>query len=125
MTYITIIAQHAKNMGEVQAAAKNIIARLVLWLSNMGALFLLIREVISLEPPSRISAFIMVWTGCILVATFLFSLIMKVMKALVKTTELHGPSIDATGRLTELVRDIVTSLPCKKDAPEEKPNMRG
>lgn len=116
LTYITVKAQHAKNIGEVQEAVKNIIARLVLWLSNIGAVVLLVREVISSEPVSRKSVFIMVWTGCILVTTFLFSIIMRVMKVLLKSTELHGASIEMTGKLSEMVRNIVESLPCTKSS---------
>jgi hypothetical protein len=123
LTYITIKAQHAKSMEEVQDAVKNIIARLVLWLSNLGALWLLIRELISTEPVSRKSVFIIAWTICIFGITFLFSIIMKVMKALLSSTELHGKSIDATTRLTVLVKDIVESLPCSKPSLEEHPQV--
>lgn|SRR6266571_1130770 len=114
LTYITVKAQHAKSMEEVQDAIKNIIARLVLWLSNIGAFALLVRELISSEPVSRMSIFITVWMACILVITFLFSIIMKVMKALIRSTEMHSLTMDATNRLTELVGDIVRSLPCNK-----------
>lgn len=125
LTYITIKAQHAKSIEEVQEAVKNIIARLALWLSNIGALAILIRELISSEPVSRKSVFMMVWMTCILVTTFLFLIIMKVMKALLKTTELQNKHVDTTGNLIELVSDIVNSLPCNKPSiSEEHPQPR-
>ncbi|MDD2540506.1 MAG: hypothetical protein PHH28_05600 [Desulfuromonadaceae bacterium] len=112
-------------MEEIQEAVKNIIARLVLWLSNLGALALLLREIISSEPVTRQSVFIMVWTSCILVTTFLFLIIMKVMKALMRSTELHGASIEMTGKLSEAVRNIVESLPCTKSSiSEEQPPIQ-
>jgi hypothetical protein len=123
LTYITIKAQHAKSMEEVQDAVKNIIARLALWLSNLGALTVLVRELISPEPVSRKSVFMMVWMACILVTTFLFSIIMKVMKALLRSTEMHSLTMDATTKLTDLVGDIVRSLPCNKPSevnPQDK-----
>lgn len=124
MTWLTIKAKHAKDIAEVQDAVKNIIARLVLLSSNLVALFFLLQEISSSAPIDRKSVLIIVWSVCILVITFLFSIIMKFTKSLLKSIELHGDSIQMTGKLSETVRNIVESLPCSKPSNSDNHQCR-
>ncbi|WP_243374950.1 hypothetical protein [Geotalea sp. SG265] len=109
MTWIAIRAQHTKSIPEVQEAIKKIFVRLLLWVSNGCAAFVLVSELQSTEPINRRDIFLIVWS----VSMFLLSLILKLAKALLNTTELQGKFAELQGRMIEHDSQIVDFLKAK------------
>lgn len=80
LTWITIKAQHAKNIEELKEYVKNIFVRLFIWLSNLFAFLVLLLELFSVSPINRRDVFLIVWSVTILFSSLMFKLLIIINK---------------------------------------------
>jgi ABC-type multidrug transport system fused ATPase/permease subunit len=123
MTWISIKAQHAKNIQEIQADIKNIFARLFIWVSNLCAVAYLVFEFISPLPISRRDVFLIVWSVSILFISLILTLSIRLMDRMMDMLRLHSKHIDATEQISNSLDrtiGIIESMPNQEDSPDQK-----
>lgn len=110
LTWITIKAQHAKNIEEIKNDTKKIIIRLFLWVSNLFAGGIFIFEFISPLPITRRDVFLIVWCVVMMILTIIYKflqLIMKFGSMFEMQYQLIDLQRDATGRILNILEDHV------------------
>lgn len=90
LAWITIKAQHAKNIAELTDDIKNKIARFVLRISNLLAVGLLLYELFTSKPVSRADIFFIVWGVVILFLTIILRLYDHLIRVTISTIILRS-----------------------------------
>lgn len=120
MTWMTIKAQNPEKIPEIQEAIKNIFFRIFVWMSNLFACGILIREYLSSAPISRRDVFTIVWSTSLIV---LF-LILRIAKALLeqskvnlKHMELHQKIANNEGQIIKVIEELKKRTHNQEDTP--------